>query len=113
MNKETKCTCERPDDNTCNYCEQESSIQILKEAAENIYSNRILKASLSYMELAETGISTAMLNSAIVFEKINIFDSNSTFLSRNVENLQNKSEINMFNINNYIAFNYLKMAINH
>jgi hypothetical protein len=39
------------------------------------------------MELAETGISTAMLNSAIVFEKINIFDSNSTFLPRNVENL--------------------------
>ena len=58
------------------------------------------------MELAETGISTAMLNSAIVFEKINIFDSNSTFLPRNVENLQNKSEISMFNVNNYIAFNY-------
>jgi hypothetical protein len=37
MNKETKCTCERPDDNTCNYCEQESSIQILEEAAENFY----------------------------------------------------------------------------
>lgn len=51
---------------------------------ENIYSNRILKASLAYMELAETGISTAMLNSAIVFEKFNIFDSNSTYLSRNV-----------------------------
>jgi hypothetical protein len=31
---ETKCTCERPDDNTCDYCEQQSSIQILKEAAE-------------------------------------------------------------------------------
>ena len=26
-----KCTCERPDDNTCEYCEQQSSIQILKE----------------------------------------------------------------------------------
>jgi hypothetical protein len=37
MNKETKCTCERPDDNTCNYCEQESSIQILEEAAAKIY----------------------------------------------------------------------------
>lgn len=34
---ETKCTCERPDDNTCDYCEQQSSIQILKEAAENFY----------------------------------------------------------------------------
>jgi len=38
MNKETKCTCERPDDNTCNYCEQQSSIQILKEAAERYSS---------------------------------------------------------------------------
>ncbi len=28
---ENKCTCERPDDNTCEYCEQQSSIQILKE----------------------------------------------------------------------------------
>jgi hypothetical protein len=28
-----KCTCERPDDNTCEYCEQQSSIQILEEAA--------------------------------------------------------------------------------
>jgi hypothetical protein len=32
---ENKCTCERPDDNTCNYCEQQSSIQILEQAAEN------------------------------------------------------------------------------
>jgi hypothetical protein len=40
MNKETKCTCERPDDNTCDYCEQQSSIQILKEAAED-YGNSI------------------------------------------------------------------------
>jgi hypothetical protein len=31
---ETKCTCERSDDNTCDYCEQQSSIQILEEAAE-------------------------------------------------------------------------------
>ena len=37
MSKETKCTCERPDDNTCDYCEQQSSIQILKEAAAKIY----------------------------------------------------------------------------
>jgi hypothetical protein len=35
MSKETKCTCERPDDNTCDYCEQQSSIQILEEAADN------------------------------------------------------------------------------
>jgi hypothetical protein len=31
---ENKCTCERPDDNTCDYCEQQSSIQILEQAAE-------------------------------------------------------------------------------
>lgn len=36
------------------------------------------------MELAEAGLSTAMLNSAIVFEKFNIFDTNSTYLSRDV-----------------------------
>jgi hypothetical protein len=34
---ETKCTCERPDDNTCDYCEQQSSIQILEEAAAKFY----------------------------------------------------------------------------
>lgn len=51
---------------------------------ENVYSNQILKASFKYMELAEAGISTAMLNSAIIFEKFNIFDTNSTYLSRDV-----------------------------
>ena len=63
------------------------------------------------MELAEAGLSTAMLNSAIVFEKFNIFDTNSTYLSRDVS--YSKKEGNMFNVNNYISFNYLKMAINH
>jgi len=33
----TKCTCERPDDNTCEYCEKQSSIQILEEAAAKFY----------------------------------------------------------------------------
>ena len=46
MNKETKCTCERPDDNTCNYCEQQSSIQILKEAAERYSSISFKKQDL-------------------------------------------------------------------
>ena len=35
INMETKCTCERPDDNTCEYCEKQSSIQILREAAKD------------------------------------------------------------------------------
>jgi hypothetical protein len=47
-----KCTCERPDDNTCEYCEQQSSIQILKEAAENFYrefpSNPLDKPEWNY-----------------------------------------------------------------
>jgi hypothetical protein len=52
-NMETnKCTCERPDDNTCDYCEQQSSIQILKEAAENFYrefpSNPLDKPEWNY-----------------------------------------------------------------
>jgi len=49
---QTKCTCERPDDNTCGYCEQQSSIQILKEAAENFYrefpSNPLDKPEWNY-----------------------------------------------------------------
>ena len=28
-----KCECERPDDNTCNYCDERESLQILQEAA--------------------------------------------------------------------------------
>lgn len=41
-----ECTCERPDDNTCDYCEQQSSIQILKEAAEKYSSISFKKQDL-------------------------------------------------------------------
>jgi hypothetical protein len=33
-NQDKKCTCERPDDNTCDYCDEKQSIEILKEAKE-------------------------------------------------------------------------------
>jgi hypothetical protein len=45
MSKETKCTCERPDDNTCEYCEQQSSIQILEQAVNNLKGKELFKES--------------------------------------------------------------------
>jgi hypothetical protein len=33
-NKSMKCTCERPDDYTCDYCDEQESKRILKEAKE-------------------------------------------------------------------------------
>lgn len=63
------------------------------------------------MELAETGLSNAMLNSAILLEKYNLFDSNSTYFANDIQHSPKQKSV--FNINNFIAFNYLKMAINH
>jgi hypothetical protein len=40
-----KCTCERPDDNTCEYCEQQSSIQILEQAVNNLKGKELFKES--------------------------------------------------------------------
>ncbi len=33
---ENKCTCERPDDNTCEYCEKQQEESILAEAKNNM-----------------------------------------------------------------------------
>jgi hypothetical protein len=38
-NKPTKCTCERPDDYVCDYCDEQESKRILKEAKER-HSNK-------------------------------------------------------------------------
>lgn len=49
--------------------------QRLKEAYSLVQQNRFLKASLIYMELAETGLSTAMLNLGLLLDKYDIFDT--------------------------------------
>lgn len=36
---ENKCTCERPDDNTCEYCEKQQEESILKKAKETAWSD--------------------------------------------------------------------------
>lgn len=69
-----------------------------------------MKATLLYMELAEMGLSTAMLNAGLLLEKYNVFDSTKSFFAANVKH---PSSPKQFNINKYLAFNYFKMAINH
>jgi hypothetical protein len=60
------------------------------------------------MELAETGLSTAMLNLGLLLDKYDVFDTKSSFLAVDVSHSQDS-----FNINKYLAFNYLKTAVNH
>lgn len=60
------------------------------------------------MELAETGLSTAMLNLGLLLDKYDIFDTQSSFLAMDVSHSQDS-----FNINKYLAFNYFKTAVNH
>ena len=42
---ENSCTCERPDDNTCEYCDQQQSIQILEQAAERLKGKELFTES--------------------------------------------------------------------
>lgn len=60
------------------------------------------------MELAETGLSTAMLNIGMLLDKYDVFDSKSSYLAVDVKHRQRN-----FNINKYLAFNYFKTAVNH
>jgi hypothetical protein len=64
------------------------------------------------MELAEMGLSTAMLNTAILLDKYKVFDSDKSFFSVNVNHSGNQGKI-LFDINKYLAFNYFKMSSNH
>jgi hypothetical protein len=46
-----KCTCERPDDNTCDYCDEKQSIEILKEAKErHNFQEAVEQAAKKYHE---------------------------------------------------------------
>ena len=58
--------------------------QGLKEAHQLVAKNRILKATLIYMELAEMGISTAQLNTGLLLDKFGVFDSSNSYLATNV-----------------------------
>jgi hypothetical protein len=49
--KQIKCTCERPDDNACDYCDEQESKRILKEAKERYSEQETLeKAAKKYYE---------------------------------------------------------------
>ena len=59
--------------------------QRLKEAHKLVGQKRILRATLIYMELAEMGISTGMLNTAFLLDKYQVFNSENSYLAVNVE----------------------------
>lgn len=82
--------------------------QGLKEAHKLVSKNRILKATLIYMELAEMGISTAQLNTGLLLDKYGIFDSRSSYLANDV--VHDTRQQLPFDINKWLAFNYFKQA---
>jgi hypothetical protein len=81
---------------------------MLKDAYRLTQENKLKRASLIYMELAETGLSTAMLNLGMLLDKYDIFENEKTYLAADVDHSQKS-----FNINKYLAFNYFKTAVNH
>ena len=82
--------------------------QGLKEAHSLVKKNRILKATLIYMELAEMGISTAQLNTGLLLDKYGVFDSFSSYLATDV--IHHEKQQLPFDINKWLAFNHFKQA---
>ena len=68
---------------------------------------KIIRSIFSYMELAEAGTSTAMLNGAILLDKYKKFDSDAYLFSKDVRHE------NPIDLNGFLAFNFFKMAMNH
>ena len=46
-----ECTCENPTDNTCDYCEKENKIEILKEAKKRALEEELEEAAEQYAEI--------------------------------------------------------------
>ena len=71
-----------------------------------------MRATLIYMELAEMGIGTAMLNAGLLLEKYDVFDYSKSYLSMDVRR-HDTNEKKPLNLNKFLAFNFFKMALNH
>lgn len=85
--------------------------QRLREAFKFANQGRILKATLMYMELAEMGFRSAILNSGLLLDKHNVFDSRLSYFVEDVVHLDGPS--GSLDINRYLAFNFFKMGIHH
>jgi len=85
--------------------------QGLKEAHRLVQQKRYLKATLIYMELAEMGLSTAMLNTGLLLNKYSVFDSQLSYFATDVEHEAHQHI--PLDINKYLSFNYFKMSVNH
>ena len=85
--------------------------QRLKEAHKLVSKNRILKATLIYMELGEMGIPTAMLNTGLLLDKYEVFNSENSYLAKDVEH--KKDQQMPFDLNKWLAFKYFKQATAH
>ena len=69
------------------------------------------RSALIYTELAEMGLPTAMLNAAMIFDKLNSAESQKSYFAIDVQH--NKKQQMPFDLNKYLAFNYFKMAAHH
>ncbi len=63
------------------------------------------------MELAEIGLSTAMLNTGLLFNKYFVFDLQLWYFAKDV--MHDANQLTPLYINKHLAFNYFKVSINH
>ena len=63
-----------------------------------------------YMELAEQGLAVAQLNTAILFDKYDIIDTEQTLLNQVVKQGKETYDNKKFNINKHLAYKYFSMA---
>lgn len=85
--------------------------QRLREAFKLASGGRSLKATLMYMELAEMGFRSAILNSGLLLDKRSVFDSRLSYFVQDVAHTDGPST--PLDINRHLAFNYFKMGIHH
>lgn len=80
--------------------------QLLKRAFTLVQQGKNLQGAILYMELAEMGFGVASLNFALLLERVDIFQTDRTFLGE----LAFSSLSESFNINRQIAIKYLQFA---
>lgn len=64
-----------------------------------------------FMELAEMGFSTAILNAGLVLDKSSVFESSLSYFVQDV--VHESAPADRLDLNKFLAFNFFKMAIHH
>ena len=93
---------------------------LLKKAHTIVAEGKHRQAALTYIELAEAGISTAQLNAGTLLNKHKVFDE--TYFSHDLHSVSiekgRDGDIRVtrtlrMEMNSHLAFNFFKMALTH